>query len=215
MTAPGHAAAPPSGLVLGRVTDTQDPQRRGRVRLSLVPLEVELWANVAMPSAGRGYGAALLPKVGEVVVVGFLGAETPVVLGALWSGDDSQPDRAAPVEDRYLIRTPSGTLMLMDDADGPSLLVETPGGVSLKLSDSGGGEITGTVAGNTVKVTTSTITLTATSEVKVEAPKVTVSAPLVTLDAAMTKASGVVKCDTLIATSVVGTSYTPGAGNIW
>jgi hypothetical protein len=25
----------------------------------------------------------------------------------------------------------------------------------------------------------------------------------------------VVQCDTLIATTVVGTSYTPGAGNIW
>jgi hypothetical protein len=38
---------------------------------------------------------------------------------------------------------------------------------------------------------------------------------MVTMDSAMVKCSGVVKCETLIATSVVGTSYTPGAGNIW
>jgi hypothetical protein len=31
----------------------------------------------------------------------------------------------------------------------------------------------------------------------------------------MSKFSGVVQCDTLIASSVVGSSYTPGAGNIW
>jgi len=33
--------------------------------------------------------------------------------------------------------------------------------------------------------------------------------------AGMSKFSGVVQCDTLIATTVVGTTYTPGAGNIW
>jgi hypothetical protein len=38
---------------------------------------------------------------------------------------------------------------------------------------------------------------------------------MVTVDAAMAKFSGVVKCEVLIATSVVGTSYTPGAGNVW
>jgi len=35
------------------------------------------------------------------------------------------------------------------------------------------------------------------------------------VDAGMSKFSGVVQCDTLIATSVVASSYTPGAGNVW
>jgi hypothetical protein len=34
------------------------------------------------------------------------------------------------------------------------------------------------------------------------------------VNAGMSKFSGVVQCDTLIANSVVSTSYTPGAGNI-
>jgi hypothetical protein len=38
---------------------------------------------------------------------------------------------------------------------------------------------------------------------------------MVTVDAAMAKFSGVVKCETLIATTVVSSVYTPGAGNIW
>jgi len=38
---------------------------------------------------------------------------------------------------------------------------------------------------------------------------------MVTVDAAMSKFSGVVKCDVLISNSVISTSYTPGAGNIW
>ena len=41
------------------------------------------------------------------------------------------------------------------------------------------------------------------------------SAGMVNVEAGMSKFSGVVKCDTLIATTVVATSYTPGAGNIW
>ena len=51
--------------------------------------------------------------------------------------------------------------------------------------------------------------------VTVEASQVKVSAGMVTVDAGMSKFSGVVQCDTLIATSVISASYTPGAGNIW
>jgi hypothetical protein len=40
-------------------------------------------------------------------------------------------------------------------------------------------------------------------------------AALVRVDAAMLKASGVVQCDTLIASNVVAASYTPGAGNLY
>jgi hypothetical protein len=42
-----------------------------------------------------------------------------------------------------------------------------------------------------------------------------VSAQFVSVDAAIAKFSGVVKCDTLITNSVISSSYTPGAGNIW
>jgi hypothetical protein len=53
------------------------------------------------------------------------------------------------------------------------------------------------------------------SVVKVQASKVDVSAGMVTVDAAIAKFSGIVKCETLISTAVVSSSYTPGAGNIW
>ena len=42
-----------------------------------------------------------------------------------------------------------------------------------------------------------------------------VHAAFVTVDAGMSRFSGVVQCDTLITNSVVSSSYTPGAGNIW
>jgi len=49
---------------------------------------------------------------------------------------------------------------------------------------------------------------------EVEANAVEVVAPSVNVDSAMARFSGVVQCDTLIANSVVGSSYTPGAGNV-
>ena len=49
----------------------------------------------------------------------------------------------------------------------------------------------------------------------INAARVEMNAATVTFNAAMVQASGVVRCDTIVATTVVGASYTPGAGNIW
>ena len=69
----------------------------------------------------------------------------------------------------------------------------------------------------TLRVTGSqVITLTDTSIDITANASVNVKAPLVNVDAPMSKFSGVVKCETMIATSgVVSPAYTPGAGNVW
>ena len=59
------------------------------------------------------------------------------------------------------------------------------------------------------------ITVTAAAKVTINAGTVEVSAGMVTVNAGLSKFSGVVQADTVIAPSVVGASYTPGAGNIW
>lgn len=69
-------------------------------------------------------------------------------------------------------------------------------------------------SGNAIALAPSGITITAAAKVTVQASQVEVSAGSVTVDAGMAKFSGVVQCDTLIANSVVASSYTPGAGNI-
>ena len=43
----------------------------------------------------------------------------------------------------------------------------------------------------------------------------TIRGGVVNIEAAMTHASGVVQADTVIAQNVVGSNYTPGAGNVW
>jgi hypothetical protein len=106
--------------------------------------------------------------------------------------------------------------VVLDDADGQeSFLVETPGGQKITLRDGPGSVEVTDANGNSLRLTTSGITVTTSAKVSLSASSVEVSAATVTVNAAMSTFNGVVKADTVIASTVVGTSYTPGAGNIW
>jgi uncharacterized protein involved in type VI secretion and phage assembly len=212
-----HLYASPTGLALARVKDTADPQSRGRVRVTLLATEVDLWAACVVPSAGTAsgvnYGVALLPKNDEIVLVAFLTPDQPFVIGSVWSGQSSLPAEAAPVAQRYTIKTEAGTNMVFDDS-GPSLSVTTPHNNSITVTDAGD-TCTVQVGSTTIQATTTGVIITTSASIELQTSSLTVSASSVTVNAAMSQFSGVVQCDTLIANTVVGTSYTPGAGNIW
>ena len=107
------------------------------------------------------------------------------------------------------------TITLDDQQGQETLTLETPGGQILTLKDGPGTVTCEDSNGNSVAMEPAGVTVKAASKVKVEAATVEVTAGMVTVDTAMAKFSGIVKCETLIATSVISTSYTPGAGNIW
>lgn len=98
----GADTARMAGLVIAIVTNNDDPEDRGRVKLKYPWLgdDVEsFWARIAMPGAGPDYGMAWVPQVGDEVLVGFEHGDIrfPYVLGGLWNGKD-----AAPLGDRLL-----------------------------------------------------------------------------------------------------------------
>ncbi len=202
-------------LHLARVVDNQDPDGRGRIKVMIQSLEMELWAACVTNSAGEGYGMSCLPKVDEIVVLAFISPEFAVILGAIWSGASSHPAEAQAVEDNYSLISPEGTKVTLNDSDGPKFTVETSSGHHLTITEEGGGEIKIEKGGESVTLASNGISIVSSATVEVQASQVNISAGMVQVDAAMSQFSGVVKCDTLIATSVVGTSYTPGAGNIW
>jgi uncharacterized protein involved in type VI secretion and phage assembly len=211
-----HSLGPLQELHLGVVTDSADPDTRGRIKVRLHSTGLELWAPVVTLGAGSGYGVSCLPRVGEQVVLAFLSPEQPLVLGAVWSGSSSAPEDASPVEERYVVRTPAGIQVMLDDASaGARVKIETPAGYHLTIDEGGGGKVTVEKGGEKIEMSTSGISITTSGQVKVEASQVSVSAGMVQVDAGMSKFSGVVQCDTLISNSVVSASYTPGAGNIW
>ncbi|MEV6074445.1 VgrG-related protein [Streptomyces sp. NPDC052069] len=81
-----------AGLVSGTVTDTQDPEGSGRVKVRFPWLSDEYasdWARTAQ-SGGTGGGEAFIPEVGDEVLVGFEHGhlDRPYVLAGLYNGKD-------------------------------------------------------------------------------------------------------------------------------
>lgn len=214
------------GPFLGEVVSVSDPDNRGRVEVRLYAFDgvdghdAPMWARVAVPFAGADRGAFFLPDVGDEVLVTFVQGDPrfPVVIGGLWNGRDQPPDQLGGDRvDRWTIVGKAGTKVqiLEESASTATIHLETPGGVKGKLTDEGGGVIELEAAGSKVKIEASGVTIETGGTVKVQASRMTVSAAQVSVDAAMSQFSGIVKCDVLQATTVIGTTYTPGAGNIW
>lgn len=94
------------------------------------------------------------------------------------------------------------------------LIIETAAGQRITLLDSPGSILVEDANGNSVRLEPSGITIQASAKVVLAASQLEVSAAMVTVNAGMAKFSGVVQADTLIANSVIASSYTPGTGNI-
>ncbi len=89
-----------AGLVIGLVTNNQDPDALGRLRVKLPALGDDIesaWARIALPGAGPDAGMAFLPQVNDEVVIGFEHGDTrrPVVLGSLHNTVDKPHARMA------------------------------------------------------------------------------------------------------------------------
>jgi hypothetical protein len=128
-----------------------------------------------------------------------------------------------------LLETPAGQKISIVDTDR-TLTIENGSGNSLEfglhgitIRDNNGNSLEFgshgiTIQdsnGNSLKFASEGVTMEASALVKIKASSLEISAGEVKINTGVTKASGVVKCDTLITNSVVSSSYTPGAGNIW
>jgi phage baseplate assembly protein V len=116
------------GVYRAVVTESRDPEQRGRVRVRLES-EQEAWAELATMLAGDGYGTWFRPQPGDEVLVAFEGGDPrrPYVLGALWGKGDRPPEAEDMVK---TIRTRCGATITIDDARC-AIHVEAPGGVRL------------------------------------------------------------------------------------
>jgi uncharacterized protein involved in type VI secretion and phage assembly len=224
-----EVARPPGrwfGVFPATVTDIRDPDGQGRVKVSLPwapdgdSARYEAWARLATLMAGANRGTWFIPDTGDEVLVSFQSGDPrwPYVLGVLWNGSDAPPESMDGNGDneRKVIRSRNGVRIELDDSDGKERFrVETPGGQKLTLSDGPGAIEVEDSNGNSIKMGSSGVTVTASAKVTVNAATAEISASTLTVKAGMSTFSGVVKADTVITNSVVSTSYTPGAGNIW
>lgn len=113
---------------------------------------------------------------------------------------------------RIELATSGGTKVTLDDTPSRIELTTTTG-VTITISDTGGVSVT--AATSPVTVTALSASVSASTSADVTAPSMSISAAMLAVNAAMATFSGVIQCQTLISTSVVSASYTPGVGNIW
>ncbi len=177
----------------------------------------EVWARMATLSAGKNRGSWVLPEVGDEVLVAFAGGDPGevYVIGSLWNGVDGPPEEATYENDHKTFKSRSGIKIRLSDRSGEeSLVIETPGGNRVTIQDNAGVEIEDE-SGNRVSMNSGGIALETSGKLSLNASQVEISAGSVSTQAGMSDFSGVIQGDTVIATSVVASSYTPGAGNIW
>lgn len=212
------------GVYTAIVTDVQDPDGLGRVRVRLPWASdpdgdaYENWARVATMMAGNNRGTWFIPEPDDEVLISFHGGDPrmPIVIGTLWNGQDAPPQQMDSDNNIRSITSRSGIVVTFDDSDGAvAFTVETPGGQKITCTDSPSAIEMTDANGNSVKLDAGGITLDSPANVTINATMLKVSASLVTVDSGMSKFSGVVQSDTNITNSTISASYTPGAGNIW
>lgn len=124
---------------LGKVRSVADPESHGRVQVSLSALrDIESsWMPVLSPGAGSGKGLVALPDVDDLVLVLLLGGDPAqgVVLGGLYGAGG--PQDSGVVSDavrRFILGTPGGQVLTLDDEQGTLTLVDASGG-TVELAD--------------------------------------------------------------------------------
>lgn len=214
------------GVYPALVTDVKDPDGQGRVKVSLPWApdarggSYEAWARQATLMAGDGRGTWFIPEPGDEALVGFEAGDPrrPYVLGMMWNGVDGTPESmdSAGRNNVRVIHSRSGHQVRFDDTAGQEqIVIQTPGGQRVTLSESPASVEIVDNNGNTVKLGTDGISVSASAKVTVVAGTAEISAATLTVNAGMSTFNGVVRADTVITNAVVSSSYTPGAGNIW
>jgi uncharacterized protein involved in type VI secretion and phage assembly len=116
------------GVVVGIVTNNNDPEGLGRVKVRfpwLTDSDESYWARVAAPMAGNNRGAYFLPEIDDEVLLVFDRGDlrVPYVIGSLWNGKDRSPaDNANGKNDVRIIKSRSGHTIKLNDEDGKETL---------------------------------------------------------------------------------------------
>jgi len=188
------------GVVVGLVTNNQDPDKMGRVKVKfpwLSDADESAWARVAAPMAGKERGVCFLPEVDDEVLVVFEHGDVrfPYVLGALWNGQDAPPFANDDGKNNVrIIKSRSGHVVKLNDEDGKE---------TIEIIDkSAKNSIVIDTAKNTITVTTDKdIALSAAKgTIKLDAQKVEINST----DAMQVKAGGTMNVEATSTMTIKG-----------
>ena len=133
------------GVVVGIVTNNQDPDNMHRVKVRFPWLSQDdesNWARVANPMAGNGRGVYFLPEVDDEVLLAFEhgSIEHPYVVGSLWNGkDQAHESNSDGANNNRSIKSRSGHVMRLCDSSGDEKIeiIDKTGNNKIVISASG------------------------------------------------------------------------------
>jgi uncharacterized protein involved in type VI secretion and phage assembly len=138
-----------SGVVIGIVTNNNDTDGMGRVRVRFPwrgDDDESYWARVATLMAGNDRGTFFLPEVDDEVLVAFDHGDInhPYIVGALWNGVDTPPETNSDGKNNVRkIKSRSGHEIILDDnheQGAEKIEIHTNAGHTILLDDSTGSE---------------------------------------------------------------------------
>jgi uncharacterized protein involved in type VI secretion and phage assembly len=148
------------GKYRGRVENNIDPERKGRIQVSVARVtgrSVFNWAMPCVPYAGPGKGFFAIPPRGASVWVEFEAGDPdrPIWSGCFWDKRDDPPDSLA-LPDKKFLKTDSCTLTLDDTPGAGGITIETSRGMKIVLNALGIEISNGT---RKVKITTASVSI--------------------------------------------------------
>jgi Rhs element Vgr protein len=162
-----------SGLQMGIVTALEDPDGEDRIkcRLPLIsPSEDGIWARLATLDAGKERGTYFRPEIDDEVVLGFLNDDPrhPVILGMCHSSAKPAPEPAKDVNHHkgYVSRE---KLKLTFDDEQKIVVVETPAGNRIALSEDAKGIVLEDQNGNKITLDDKGITIESVKDLVIKA----------------------------------------------
>jgi uncharacterized protein involved in type VI secretion and phage assembly len=124
-TSPRTSSFNVPGLLVGVVTNVDDPDKAGRVKLKYPAVSADIegpWARIVTLGAGNKRGMVFQPEVNDEVLVAFEGGDPrqPVVLGGLFSGKNVLPEwgvKSGQVQSRRITSRLGHIIELADGTD--------------------------------------------------------------------------------------------------
>ena len=166
-------------LMTAIVIDTNDPEKLGRVLLTLpaLPDGPQLWARMVSPLAGQDRGLCFLPEIEDEVLVAFTQGDlsNAYVLGGLWGKQKLPPgDIGGDQNDVKQIRTRAGHTIMLNDSEGEehiTIIDKNDNSIVIATSDNhititSKGDIS--LSGNTIKLNAKTIEVKADSSLTLD-----------------------------------------------
>ncbi len=147
-------------ITVGVVTNNNDPERLGRVKVKYPWLTEEhesWWARQSSQMAGNGRGMFNIPEVGDEVLLAFEHGDIhrPFIIGQLWNGKDSLPQvEGKPMlggsneVNRRGFYTRIGHHLVFDDTDGKGDITMKTAGAHVLVMDDANQKIQVTTTGN-------------------------------------------------------------------